>query len=77
MVSHDDLCCLIPNANTVLFFNSHGRFFVVSEMKALLARIITTYDVKFEEGKEMPREHHMGPMRFPRDTVVLFRKRQM
>lgn len=47
-------------------------------MKALLARIIMTYDVKLEEGKEMPREHHMGPLGLPpRDTVVLFRKRQM
>ena len=46
-------------------------------MKALLARIIMTYDVKFEEGKGVPREHRMGVLRFPRDTVVLFRKRRM
>jgi len=54
-----------------------GVFFAVSEMKALLARIIMTYDVKFEEGKGMPHQHRMGALRFPRDTVVLFRKRQM
>lgn len=78
MVSHDGLCyLLVPNANTVMFFNSHGRFFAVSQMKVLLARIIMTYDVKFEEGKGVPREHRMGVLRFPRDTVVLFRKRRM
>jgi hypothetical protein len=60
-----------------MFFNSHGRFFAVSEMKALLARIIMTYDVKFEEGNGMPREHRLGPLRSPRNTAVLFRKRQM
>jgi len=46
-------------------------------MKVLLARIIMTYDVKSEEGKGVPRDHRMGALRFPRDTVVLFRKRQM
>jgi len=55
----------------------HGRFFAVSQMKVLLARIIMTYDVKLEEGKGVPREHRMGALRFPRDTVVLFRKRPM
>jgi len=73
-------CCLrviVPNVNTVMFFNSHGRFFAVSQMKVLLARIIMTYDVKFEEGKGVPCAHRMGALRFPRDTVVLFRKRQM
>jgi hypothetical protein len=60
-----------------MFFNSPGRFFAVSQMKALLARMIMTYDVKFEEGKGRPREHRMGALRVPRDTVVLFRKRQM
>jgi hypothetical protein len=60
-----------------MLFDSHGRFFAVSQMKALLARIIMTYDIKFEEGKGVPREHRMGVLRVPRDTVVLFRKRQM
>jgi len=54
-----------------------GRFFAVNEVKALLARIILTYDVKFEEGKGVPHEYRLGTFRFPRNTDVLFRKRQI
>ncbi|KAI0245478.1 cytochrome P450 [Lactifluus subvellereus] len=53
-----------------------GRFFAVNEVKALLAHVIVTYDVKFEEGKGVPREVRIGSMRYPRSTNVLFRKRQ-
>ena len=45
-------------------------------MKALLAHIIVTYDVKFEEGKGVPCERHVGMFRFPGSANVLFRKRQ-
>ena len=44
-------------------------------MKALLAHIVVTYDVKFEEGKGLPAERHMGPFRYPGNAEVLFRKR--
>ncbi|KAI0245471.1 cytochrome P450 [Lactifluus subvellereus] len=53
-----------------------GRFFAVNEVKALLAHVIVTYDVKFEEGKGAPREIRIGSTRYPRSTNVLFRKRQ-
>jgi hypothetical protein len=45
-------------------------------MKALLAHIVVTYDVKFEEGKGLPPERHMGTFRYPGDADVFFRKRQ-
>ncbi|KAF8463174.1 cytochrome P450 [Russula ochroleuca] len=42
-----------------------GRFFAANEVKALFAHIVTTYDIKFEEGKGVPREHCIAGMRFP------------
>jgi hypothetical protein len=45
-------------------------------MKALLAHILVTYDVKFEDGKGVPPERHLGPFRVPRNANLLFRKRQ-
>jgi len=53
-----------------------GRFLAAVEIKALLAHIVVTYDVKFEEGKGLPVERHMGPFRYPGNADVLFRKRQ-
>ncbi len=38
--------------------------------------IVVTYDVKFEEGKGLPPERHMGPFRYPGNADVFFRKRQ-
>jgi hypothetical protein len=46
------------------------------EMKALLAHIVVTYDVKFEDGKGVPPELRMGAFRFPGNANLLFRKRQ-
>ena len=56
--------------------NSPGRFLAAIEIKALLAHIVVTYDVKFEEGKGFPPERHMGLFRYPGNADVLFRKRQ-
>ncbi|KAI9447172.1 cytochrome P450, partial [Lactarius psammicola] len=53
-----------------------GRFFAVNEVKALLAHIVVTYDIKFEEGKQAPRSLHIGSMRVPGKANVMFRKRQ-
>ncbi|KAH9970799.1 cytochrome P450 [Russula compacta] len=53
-----------------------GRFFAVNEVKALLAHIIVTYDVKFEEGKGVPPGLHITNMNIPRNVDLLFRKRQ-
>jgi hypothetical protein len=46
------------------------------EMKALLAHILVTYDVKFEDGKGVPPERHLGVFRSPGNANLLFRKRQ-
>lgn len=67
-----DIQCDVP-----LFFNSPGRFFAVNEIKALVARIIMMYDIKFEEGQGVPRPYRMGTFRMVQNTNVLFRKRQM
>ncbi|KAH9169609.1 cytochrome P450 [Lactarius sanguifluus] len=53
-----------------------GRFFAVTELKVILARIVTTYDLKLEEGKETPPDLCIASSRIPRDASVLFRKRQ-
>jgi hypothetical protein len=62
--------------NPSLFAISPGRFFAVNEIKVLLAHIVTTYDIKFEEGKGAPREFSLSGMRFPREANVMFRARQ-
>ena len=60
----------------MLFFISPGRFFAVNEIKALFAHIIATYDIKFEEGKGVPRGLSIAGLRFPGTTDVMFRTRQ-
>jgi cytochrome P450 len=53
-----------------------GRFFAVNEVKAFLAHIVVTYDIKFEEGKQAPQALYVGSIRIPRKTNVMFRKHQ-
>jgi len=53
-----------------------GRFFAVNEMKTLIAHMITTYDIKFEEGKGVPQEYYVSYLRFPGNANVMFRERQ-
>jgi cytochrome P450 len=53
-----------------------GRFFAANEVKALLAHILVTYDIKLEEGKRAPRTLTIGSMRIPEKANVMFRKRQ-
>lgn len=62
--------------NSLFSVNSPGRYLAAIEMKALLAYIAVTYDVKFEEGKGVPCERQLGQFRFPGNANVLFRKRQ-
>ena len=73
MVSHLSILCTLLSCLPP--FNSPGRFLAAVEIKALLAHIVVTYDVKFEEGKGLPAERHMGPFRYPGNADVLFRKR--
>ncbi|KAH9061886.1 cytochrome P450 [Lactarius vividus] len=53
-----------------------GRFFAINEVKALLAHVIVTYDIKFEEGKQAPRSLLIGSLRIPGKANAMFRKRQ-
>jgi cytochrome P450 len=53
-----------------------GRFFAANEVKALLAHILVTYDVKLEEGKRAPRTFIIDLMHVPEKANVMFRKRQ-
>jgi len=53
-----------------------GRFFAITEMKALLAHIVVTYDLKLEEGKKVPRQFCISTSRILGNADVLFRKRQ-
>ncbi len=55
---------------------SPGRFFAVNEVKALLAHILVTYDIKLEDGKQVPSFLRIGTMRIPGKADVMFRKRQ-
>jgi len=52
-----------------------GRFLAVNEIKALLAHILVTYDVKFEEGT-VPSRLSLSSLFWRRDEYVLFRRRQ-
>jgi hypothetical protein len=65
-----------PWPNPSLFAISPGRFFAVNAIKAMFAHIIATYDIKFEQGKGVPRDFWIAEMRFPRTANVMFRTRQ-
>jgi len=53
-----------------------GRFLAANVVKALLARILITYDFRFEEGEGVPSERRIISFRRPGNANVLFRKRQ-
>ena len=55
---------------------SPGRFFAVNGLKVLFAHIVATYDVKFEEGKGVPRNICCGRLRLPGKANVMFKTRQ-
>jgi len=55
---------------------SPGRFFAANEVKALLAHILVTYDIKFEEGKPAPRRLVIKSVRVLGKANAMFRKRQ-
>ena len=55
---------------------SPGRFFAANEVKTLLAHVLVTYDMKFEEGQQAPRTLVINGMRIPGKTNVMFRRRQ-
>jgi hypothetical protein len=66
-------CCLY-----ITFFASPGRFFAATELKAMLAHVLLSYDVKFESEGVRPASVRFGPSSLPnRSATVMFRKRQI
>ena len=55
---------------------SPGRFFAASELKAMLAHVVMTYDIKFEDGKPKPANVYIGAACIPGKGEIMFRKRQ-
>ncbi|EPS94649.1 hypothetical protein FOMPIDRAFT_1169461 [Fomitopsis schrenkii] len=54
-----------------------GRFFAANELKAMLAHVVVTYDIKSETPGKMPNERWFGTALVPdRAAEVLFRKRR-
>ncbi|KAI0002413.1 cytochrome P450 [Russula compacta] len=53
-----------------------GRFFAITEIKLVLAHIVVTYDLKLEEGKQIPPQLCIASSLIPRNVDALFRKRQ-
>ena len=54
---------------------SPGRFLSVIAIKILLAYIVSTYDIKYEEGK-VPKERCISYLRIPGNVNVMFRERR-
>ncbi|KAI0731494.1 cytochrome P450 [Fomitopsis betulina] len=54
-----------------------GRFFAANELKAMLAHVVVTYDIKSENPGRMPKERWFGTMLVPDSSAeVLFRRRR-
>jgi hypothetical protein len=45
-------------------------------IKVLLAYIVSTYDIRFEEGTRIPPELFLAGVRFPGKANAMFRARQ-
>ncbi|KAI0059957.1 cytochrome P450 [Artomyces pyxidatus] len=54
-----------------------GRFFAAAELKTMLAHIVISYDVKFEEGQGFPPDCFLAESCAPGSATVMFRKRQL
>ena len=60
------------------FLDSPGRWLAAAELKAMLAHVLLSYDVKFEqEGMRPPNEWLMNGCMPNRAAKVLFRKRSV
>jgi hypothetical protein len=57
--------------------SSAGRFFASNLLKSMLAHLVVTYDIKFENEGVRPRNFQYGELLLPHPTAnVMFRKRQ-
>lgn len=55
---------------------SPGRFLAAHQMKTMLAHIVMTYDVKWEENATIPESVHVATLiRIDPKVKVMFRKR--
>ncbi|KAG9308976.1 cytochrome P450 [Chiua virens] len=53
-----------------------GRFFAANEMKSMLAHLVVTYDIKFEDGTTRPPTIQFGTVPVPSPTAkMMIRKR--
>ena len=71
-------CCVfvLTHSSHLSHSISPGRVFAINEIKILLAHMVVTYDIKFEEGKQTPQCLCIGSGRYPGKTNVMFRMRQ-
>ena len=61
---------------TVETSDSAGRFFAANKIKSMLAHVVTTYDVKLEDGATCPQSFRFGTSTSPDPRAkVLFRRR--
>ena len=68
----------LPLIPTTFHLCSPGRFFAVNEIKALLAHVLMTYDVKLKDTDEFPPEMYFaGLVSANTKAKVLFRKRKI
>lgn len=53
------------------------RFFAANELKAMLAHVVLSYDIKFEDGGRPPNEWFSVNCVPNMTAKVMFRKRQL
>lgn len=69
-------CDTYTAALKILLNNSPGRFFAVTELKTMVAHIVTNYDIKLEKDHEYPQKVFLEQQSFPNmQAKIMFRKR--
>ncbi|KAI0060037.1 cytochrome P450 [Artomyces pyxidatus] len=53
-----------------------GRFFAAYELKAMLAHVVVSYDVKFEDGQGIPSDQFVADSCIPGTADIWFRQRR-
>jgi hypothetical protein len=69
-------CCLLLHGPLIVPAVSPGRLFAASEVKLLVAHLVVTYDMKFEDGKGAPPEFRIARLCIPGTSDVMFKKWQ-
>jgi cytochrome P450 len=70
-------CSVLPQLAPILVHAcSPGRFFAVNELKTMLAYVVHSYDIKFEQERVRPTNVWFGEVCLPHQSAeVMFRKR--